>query len=161
MAFNTDSVLRDINGVPGPQIYNPVTDSFVALSGTSDGGMYVHTKPEGSGILTTTFYTSSALESAKQVKTTAGVLFSLSAYNNNTVSQYLMVFDINGTPATGAIPNLVPRVIPANSTFDLTPQLLTQWGFKFLNGLYVAISTTQATYTAQATAYAYFNVFYL
>ena len=161
MAYDTDSVLRDVNGVPGPQIYDPTTDAFIPLSGLADGGMYVHTKPDGSGLLTPTFYTSPALESAKQVKTTAGVLFSLSVYNNAAAPLYLMVFDINGTPATGAIPNLIPRVIPANGTFDLTSQFLTQWGFRFLNGLYVALSTTQETYTPEATAYALINAFFI
>ena len=163
MPYNTDALLRDANGNPGPQLYNAIADAFYALQGQSDGGIFTHEKPDGTGVLATSFYTSSALESAKAVKTSAGMLFGLSVYNNSAGTLYLMVFDNSGgtPPATGAVPNLIPRAVATLSTFDLTSAALTKFGWKFVNGLYVALSTTQATYTADGSAVGYFNAFYL
>jgi hypothetical protein len=41
MAYNTRTLLLDANGRPIPQLYNPVTDEFEPLQGSTTGGMNV------------------------------------------------------------------------------------------------------------------------
>lgn len=77
------------------------------------------------------------------VKASAGVLYSVRAYNNIGSTIYLQVFDAAAVPADGATPTLAPRNIAANSWGDIDLGV----GRKFTNGISLAASSTPTVLT--------------
>lgn len=94
-------------------------------------------------------YASAAAEELKQVKVGQTRLFKLSAVNTNAVARFLWVFD--SAAADAGTPVIPPW--PLGTAAAPTP-LNLDWAFgkKCLLGLRVHSSSTQATFTASASA---------
>jgi hypothetical protein len=93
------------------------------------------------------FYNSSAAESTKQIKAAPGKLRSLIVTNYNAAVRYLWVFDTDNGTTTGApicppIPLLAAGAVGSYFVLEL------DYAIPFTTGLFVASSTTGATYTA-------------
>lgn len=99
--------------------------------------------------------TTVALSASLVAKSTPGVLFSITGYNDSATSQYIQVHDAASLPANGAVPILIFYVTPkSNFSFD-APGL----GRPFLNGIVVCNSSTVATKTL-GSANCWFDVQY-
>lgn len=94
-------------------------------------------------------YASAAAEELKQVKVGNGQLFKLTAVNTNAAARFLWVFDSAaadaGMPVCPPMP-LGTAAAPAPANLDWF------YGKKFALGLRVHSSSTQATFTASASA---------
>lgn len=95
-------------------------------------------------------YSSSSSESKAQVATGPALLKSAFVSNNTAGKLYVHLFDADAEPATGATP-MVTLPLPGGTsgTFEYNRNLKT--------GIYIALSSTQFTYT-DAAADATFNV---
>ena len=100
--------------------------------------------------------TSLALEAAHTVKSGAGSLFGFSVYSNKASSQFILVFDSQTIPGSGAVPVLVYTV---GATSNLGVYYGTV-GRAFGQGIYIANSSTAATLTA-GSADCWFDVQYI
>lgn len=102
-------------------------------------------------ILTETMssYTSPAAEEVKQVKAGPGRLFKLTAINSNAAARFLWVFD-NASADSG--PPIVPPMPLGTAAAPIVVDIDWFYGRKFALGLRVHSSSTQATFTASASA---------
>jgi hypothetical protein len=90
--------------------------------------------------------TSTAAESARQVKTSEGTVFGLTVYNDNAGTQWIQLHDSASTPANGAVPAVVFEILTqAARSLDLG-----SLGRRFASGIYVCNSTTDTTKTLGA-----------
>lgn len=105
------------------------------------------------------FYDSAALESAAAVTNTTHVLRSVNGHTK-TNGRWVMVFDLAAPPGPGAVPMYSVAVPFAEATFDLDLTALNGGGRRFVNGIQIALSTSDATLTLDAIANAWFNVVY-
>lgn len=90
-------------------------------------------------------YNSSAAEETRLVRTGPGLIFALLITNSNASTRFVYVFDsltATGTP-------IVPP-IPIASGAQVT--LAHPFALPFTTGLFIASSSTNATYTASATS---------
>jgi hypothetical protein len=97
------------------------------------------------------WYVSQAVQEDQLVATGKGVVHSIYATNSNAAARWLYVFD--GTDDTGDV-IAGPFQIP---TTDYVSVFL-QYGKEFSTGLYVAVSSTQDTFTAAGADEHRFNV---
>jgi hypothetical protein len=96
-----------------------------------------------------------AYESARRVKSGAGVLFGFTVYNSNANAQFVQVFDSQTLPANGAAPEVFFRV-PATAD----KELLWIPGRTFTQGCWICNSSTGPTKTLGA-ADCYFDAQYV
>jgi hypothetical protein len=83
----------------------------------------------------------------KNAKATAGVVTALIGDNGNAAVRYLQLHDTATTPSAAAVPAMSFRV-PATSAIFIGEDILSENGWKFVNGCAYAWSTTAGTYTA-------------
>lgn len=90
-------------------------------------------------------YSSAAAEETRLVYSGGGLLFALVVTNSNAAARFVYVFD--AVTATGT-PIVPPIPVPAGGqvTFALP------FAIPYTNGLFVASSSTNATYTASGSA---------
>ena len=100
--------------------------------------------------------TSGALEAAHTAKSGAGTLFGFSVYSNRASSQFILVFDTQIAPGSGAVPVLV-YTVAATSNLGV---YFGSVGRAFSQGIYIANSSTAATLTA-GSADCWFDVQYV
>jgi hypothetical protein len=94
------------------------------------------------------------------VKNAAGNLFGVYASNSNAAARWLQVHNTATTPGAGAVPLLSIRV-PATGDVQITDALLTRGGLYCSTGIALAMSTTEATYTAATAAESFWHAFYI
>lgn len=87
---------------------------------------------------------STAFESGKVLKSSAGTLVTLQGYTTASSLQYLQIFDSTTVPSNGAVPIWFIPVV-ANSYFSLDVPLT---GVPFTTGISVSNSSTISTKTA-------------
>ena len=90
-----------------------------------------------------TWYNSAAAEETKLVKSGAGLLFYIAITNSNASTRYAYLFD--STTASGA---LIHPPIPLATNTQVIVAL--PYSIAFGTGLFVAASSTNATFTAAA-----------
>lgn len=95
------------------------------------------------------WYNSPAAEELKALKVGPGKLFSLTVTNFNAAARFVYIFD--SLSATG---NLIVPPIPltASGTAGSLTSIFLPVAIPFLTGLFVASSSTGATYAAAASA---------
>lgn len=94
-----------------------------------------------------TWYHSSAAEETKAVKSAPGLLFSLIVANYNAAARFVYVFD--ATSATGT-PIVPPIPLAASGAVGSIQTVALPFAIEFDTGLFIAASSTGATYTAAA-----------
>lgn len=115
----------------------------------------------------TEYYSSAAVENARQVTTVQSVLMGLAGHNTDAANPaYIWVFDL----ATAPIAASVPVIIIPVPNFSITAPVAgyytflspTPYGIKFKKGIYIGSSSTDlaAGYTALASSKQVFSVFY-
>lgn len=90
------------------------------------------------------------------VATRQGSLYSVTAFNNDTVTNFLQIFDAAALPADGAVPMALCSVLAGYATG-------LDWGTlgkKITNGIVICLSSTAATKTLVAGDVALFEVRY-
>jgi hypothetical protein len=92
-----------------------------------------------------TWYHSAAAEETELVKTGGGLLFALVVANYNAAARYVFVFD--SVTATGT-PIVPPIPLDVAGTGGSIAALALPFAIAFNTGLFIAASTTGATYTA-------------
>ncbi len=97
-------------------------------------------------------YHSTAIESKALINNGPAILKSAVIENNGATALFLQVFDLAAEPAGGTTP-LLSLTLPGNTTASFI------FNQKLNTGIYVALSTTQFTYT-DAAATASLNVEY-
>lgn len=93
------------------------------------------------------FYNSTAAESTKQISANPGKLHALRVSNFNAAARFLWVFDTANGTTTGA-PIIPPVPLALGGAVGSFVELALPFSIPFTAGLYVASSTTGATYTA-------------
>jgi hypothetical protein len=94
-----------------------------------------------------------AYESVRQVKTAPGLLFGFSAYSSAAAAQFILVFDSQGAPASGQVPDAVFTV---GAAAHLAVSYIFPGRFHKY-GIWLANSSTGPTYTA-GSADTFFDV---
>lgn len=87
--------------------------------------------------------TSTAYETNRVVKASAGALFGATIHNSRTSSQFLHLYDAAALPAEGAAPTVVINV-PASTTISID---FGTFGRRFAIGIVIANSSTGPTKT--------------
>lgn len=82
--------------------------------------------------------------SAITVSAGYGNLRALRAKSKSSSAAWLHVFDVAATPSNGDVPALPPIPLAAGGYYESDTR------FDFVNGLYIAASSTEATFTAIA-----------
>lgn len=110
-------------------------------------------------------YSSAALENNHQVTTTQSILYGFDGANTDTSNAiFIQVFDLASAPAANAVP-ITSIGVPArgtgtsvgNGNFSYSGGT---YGIKFVNGIYIAASSTDGLYTSISTNKTLFNVQY-
>ena len=91
------------------------------------------------------YKSTSAYEEKALVRTGAGVVNQIYVRNKNATKRYLWVYDGISTAGTQLLPPLPIPATDGYASFD------SMYGLPFATGLYFAVSTTDATYTATTT----------
>lgn len=99
----------------------------------------------------TNFYSSSAAESTKQVKASAGKLFALIVTNFNAADRWLYLFDTPNGITTGA-PICPPIPLQPVGDIGSCVQIELNFALPFTTGLFAASSSTGSTYTGAGGA---------
>ena len=86
----------------------------------------------------------------QNIKASEGAVFTGWGKNDNASVVYLQFHNTAGVPAGAAVP-LISIPIPASSIWSFDKSLIPN-GVNFSNGIAIAWSTTEATYTAVALA---------
>lgn len=84
------------------------------------------------------------------VKASAGTLIEFQATNENAAggaNRWVMLFDAAALPANGATPKLMPWILPPQGFLSVSAL-----GFVAVNGITLAISTTNTTLTVSVDA---------
>lgn len=98
---------------------------------------------------------STALESSRVAKASAGNLYGFSVLNTKSTDQYVQVHNTASLPADGVAPVMV-FLVPANSSFAVD---LGRYPINFSTGITICNSSTAATKTIGASD-CWFNVQY-
>jgi len=113
-----------------------------------------------------TRYASAAAENNAQVTTTQSILYGFDGSNTDTSNAvFIQVFDSKTAPAANSVP-IINIAVPArgssttiaNGNFGYSCS--TSFGEKFVNGIFIAASSTDGTYTAISTGKTLFHVQY-
>lgn len=99
---------------------------------------------------------SSALANAITVKSGAGTLFGFSVYSNRASSQFILLFDSETAPGSGAVPVAV-FTVAATSNLGV---YFGSVGRAHTQGIYLANSSTASTLTAGSSD-CWFDVQYI
>lgn len=99
--------------------------------------------------------TSKTYENSRIVKSTSGVLFSITGFNSKASAQWIQVHNTTSLPANTAIPAVI-FYVQATSNFSFSAD---KFGRYFSNGLVVTNSTTGPTLTI-GSADCWFDVQY-
>jgi hypothetical protein len=113
-------------------------------------------KPDATSTYAGTNATSSANETNRVVKGSAGVLFSITGYNAKTSAQFIQLHNASSLPADTAVP-VITFTVPASSNFSL--DFGGKFGRYFSTGIVVCNSSTQQTKTI-GSADCWFDVQY-
>lgn len=101
---------------------------------------------------TKTYYSSAAALLQGLIFTGACDIITLYGSKNSAADlRYLHLFDLLAIPGTGAIPKISIALSGVDTTFSIDYPIMPQGPRQFLNGIYFAISSTQATLTLAAT----------
>ena len=154
---NGSPVVADINAVPAPQFWDNVAQAYAYLYGDATRGEHFTRQAP------IVPYHSAGYEIGHQIKTSAGTFFGVSGGYKSTVNvAWIMVFDSNGVPTTGAFPLTVTSVGPITTgSADLNWFINPGKPYIFNNGLYIALSTTGGAFTASANTDLFMTVEYV
>jgi len=92
------------------------------------------------------------------VGTVVGRLLALFGFTDGTADAYIQIHDTAAAPAPGVVPIISIKVQTTDSNYSIDLSHIE--GTQFLNGAWLAVSSTPATYTASAvttffTSYVY------
>lgn len=144
MSGQTQNIVRDAGNSAAPQAFDATANTYFYLGGDSVRleGFFRQAPivPFALGA-----YTNSA-----QVKSAAGTYFGASGQYKGAVVAWIMVFDSNGAPSTGATPLDSTSVPPGNGTSgpDVNWSMSPGKPYTCSNGIYIALSSTGGTFTA-------------
>jgi hypothetical protein len=100
--------------------------------------------PDATSTYAPTNATSTAYETNRVIKGSAGVLFSLTGYNSKTSAQFIQLHNASSLPADTAAP-VITFTVPASSNFSW--DLGGKFGRYFSTGIVICNSSTGATKT--------------
>jgi len=99
--------------------------------------------PDATATYALTNIDSTVLEASHVLKASAGKLFTVTGYNNNSGRQFVQLFNSTTVPADGAVP-VVTFLVAATANFSLD---YGRWGRYFSTGIAISNSSTAATKT--------------
>lgn len=83
----------------------------------------------------------------KNVKASAGNVFSIICYNANAAARYLQLHNTATTPASSAVP-ILSFLVPPSGQIGIGSDIFTNEGINFATGIAFAFSTARNIYTA-------------
>ncbi len=130
------SLTPSIGGNDGTAITGDVTLQYDIIQAGSDDFAYIADDTFAGTIALSKII--KVLEAQVILKTTKGVLFSLSGHNNNAAARYIQIFKSGTVVANGEVP-FRQILVGANADYEFE---LPIFGDHSLNGWYVCVSTT-------------------
>ena len=115
---------------------------IIGETGAATG--YANVLPATGAVSGASLVGSSAYESSRVLKASAGTLMSLMGYNSKTSAQFILVFNTTSVPADGVAPTLPPLYVPAQSNYSID---VPTSGIPFTTGITVCCSSTGPTKT--------------
>lgn len=118
-AFSTAGKV-DVKGADGDVFVRQATASNLnaTVVGTGTFAVQASTPPTGTSTNAPTNSTSTAYETNRVAKASAGVIYGITGYNSKTSSQFIQLHNTASLPADTAVP-VVTFLVPASSPFTL------------------------------------------
>lgn len=126
----------------------------------TSGGLNVYSPPVVSSTLAPLVFNNFGADVTKNVKATAGNIFSLVCFNASIFARYIQIHNTATVPAGGAVP-VFTFLVPPGGQIGIGTDIFTDKGANLSTGIAFAFSTTRNTYTAAAAADQTTTVFYI
>lgn len=129
-----------------------VAESFAAQAEDNTNGVIAgQIKPLAVNTYSYTLFSNFGTQTLKNVKSSAGNVYSLIFHNKNIADRYVQLHNTATVPSSGGVPLLSFLVAPS-SEVKVGTEFFGSGGMNFSTGIAFAISTTEATFgTAEAS----------
>jgi|SRR6516225_1111638 hypothetical protein len=146
------ALIKDLNGIPIPQTWDPVNQVYVPLGGdNATEHLFAEPRPFTSGQIVNSATVGNAYRVGFSFQTSPGKFYGATGQYKGSSAIWIMAFDSASAPSANAIP-LIATAVPAASGADQNWILSPGAAYVLSNGLYIGISTTGGLFTASTNA---------
>lgn len=117
----------------------------------SAGNLKVNVVAQGGNVTATSLFSNLGADATKNVKASAGVVYSLTCHNENASDRWVQLHNTATVPSSGGTVPIISFLVPTNSQLIVGEDFFGSEGISFATGIAFAFSTTKDVYTA-ATA---------
>lgn len=150
MKIRKDGILeiQPVSAASWPLPTGAATEATLASVDSKLGGnLGTKEMPDSTSTFTPSNVSTTAYANSIMVKTSPGVLYSLSGYNSSTSPQFIQIHNSASAPVDGAVPVIIFSV-PEESNFSFSAD---KFGRYFSNGIAICNSSTGPTLTIGAS----------